>query len=53
MNEIKCPHCGKPIDIDIVLSKDIEKRILAEDHKSTRRKLLRSNSRHGICQRTT
>lgn len=33
MNEIKCPHCGKPIDIDDILSKDIEARILAEEHK--------------------
>lgn len=33
MNEIKCPHCGKPIDIDDVLSKDIETRIIAEEHK--------------------
>lgn len=33
MNEIKCPHCGKPIDIDDILSKDIESRILAEEHK--------------------
>lgn len=33
MNEIKCPHCGKPIDIDDVLSKDVEARILAEEHK--------------------
>lgn len=33
MNEIKCPHCGKPVDIDDILSKDIETRILAEEHK--------------------
>ncbi len=33
MNEIKCPHCGKPIDIDDILSKDIETRILAEEHR--------------------
>lgn len=33
MNEVKCPHCGKPIDIDDILSKDVETRILAEEHK--------------------
>jgi hypothetical protein len=33
MNQIKCPKCGKPIDIDDVLSKDIETRIIAEEHK--------------------
>lgn len=33
MNQIKCPKCGEPIDIDDVLSKDIETRIIAEEHK--------------------
>lgn len=33
MDKIKCPHCGEPIDIDDILSKDIETRILAEEHK--------------------
>ena len=33
MNEVKCPTCGTKIDIDDILSKDIEARILAEEHK--------------------
>lgn len=33
MNQIKCPKCGEPIDIDDVLSKDIETRIIAEEHR--------------------
>lgn len=33
MNEIKCPHCGKLIDIDDILVKDVEAKVLAEQHK--------------------
>lgn len=33
MNEIKCPTCGTTIDIDSILSKDIEARVLAEERK--------------------
>lgn len=33
MNEIKCPQCGTTINIDEVLAKNIESRILAEEHK--------------------
>jgi hypothetical protein len=33
MNEIKCPKCGTKIDIDDILAKDIEERIIAEEHK--------------------
>jgi len=33
VNQIKCPNCGTVIDIDDALSKDIESRIVAEEHK--------------------
>lgn len=33
MSEVKCPQCGTAIDIDEVLAKNIESRILAEEHK--------------------
>lgn len=33
MNEIKCPKCGTAIDIDDILAKDIEARVIAEEHK--------------------
>ncbi len=33
MNQIKCPSCKTTIDIDDVLSKDIESRIIAEENK--------------------
>lgn len=33
MNEIKCPQCATVIDIDEVLAKNIESRILADEHK--------------------
>lgn len=33
MNEIKCPKCGTVIDIDDILAKDIEARVIAEEHK--------------------
>ncbi len=33
MNEIKCPHCGQRIDIDDILVKDVEAKVLAEQHK--------------------
>jgi hypothetical protein len=33
MNEIKCPKCGTVIDIDDILAKDIEARVIAKEHK--------------------
>lgn len=33
MNEIKCPHCGQLMDIDDILVKDVEAKVLAEQHK--------------------
>lgn len=33
MNEIKCPKCGTLIDIDDILAKDIQARVIAEEHK--------------------
>ena len=33
MNEIKCPHCGQTINIDDILVKDVEAKVLAEQHK--------------------
>jgi hypothetical protein len=41
MNEIKCPHCTKPISIDDILAKDIESRILTEEHKKHVAELVR------------
>lgn len=41
MNEIKCPTCGTTIDIDSILSKDIEARVLAEEHKKHEAEIVR------------
>jgi len=33
MNEIKCPHCGKEIELSEALTKDIEKTFIEAEHK--------------------
>lgn len=33
MNEIKCPDCGRKIDIDDILAKDIRAEVIASEHK--------------------
>jgi hypothetical protein len=33
MNEIKCPDCGRKIDIDDILAKDIRAEVIADEHK--------------------
>lgn len=41
MNEIKCPQCGTAINIDEVLAKNIESRIVAEEHKKHEAEIMR------------